>query len=61
MHSNVTQTDHSFGRFSDAATEVYDARVWAGLHFRNSAMEGAWVGRKVARYVIRNFLRPTEP
>jgi hypothetical protein len=47
-----------YRRFKDAAKEVYDARTWAGLHFRNSTMEGASIGRKVARYVIGNFFSP---
>jgi hypothetical protein len=59
MSSTVTGTTHHFDRFKDAAKEVYDARTWAGLHFRNSTMEGAWIGRKVGRYVARNFFRRT--
>ncbi len=58
MFSSVTNTTHYYDRFNDAAKEVYDARTWAGLHFRNSTMEGAWIGRKVARYVAANFFRP---
>jgi hypothetical protein len=58
MSSTVTGTTHSFDRFKDAAKEVYDARTWAGLHFRNSTMEGAWIGKKVGRYVAANFFRP---
>jgi len=60
MNSTVTGSTHYYGRVSDAAKEVYDARTWAGLHFRNSTMEGAWIGRKVARYVMRNHFGPTE-
>jgi hypothetical protein len=48
-----------YDHFKDAAKEVYDARTWAGLHFRNSTMEGASIGRNVARYVVANFFRPT--
>jgi hypothetical protein len=59
MFSTVTGTTHHFERFKDAAKEVYDARTWAGLHFRNSTMEGAWIGKKVARYVVANYFRPT--
>jgi hypothetical protein len=57
----VEQKTRYYERFSDAAKEVYDARTWAGLHFRNSSMEGAWIGKKVARYVVTNFFRPTGP
>ena len=57
----VEQKTRHYQRFSDAAKEVYDARTWAGLHFRNSTMEGAWIGKKVAHYVATNYLRPTGP
>ena len=59
VDSTVTGTTRYYDRFKDAAKEVYDARTWAGLHFRNSTMEGAWIGRKVARYVVANFFQPT--
>lgn len=56
--ATVAQKTRSYERFTDAAKEVYDARTWGGLHFRNSTMEGAKIGRKVARYVAANFFRP---
>ena len=49
-----------YERFTDAAKEAYDARIWGGLHFPNSIMEGAWIGHKIARYVVANFFRPTD-
>jgi hypothetical protein len=59
VESTVTGTTRRYERFRDAAKDVYDARTWAGLHFRNSTLEGAWIGQKVARYVLANFFRPT--
>lgn len=59
MSSTVTGTTRYYDRLSDVAKEVYDARVWGGLHFRNSMTEGAWIGKKVARHVVDNFFRPT--
>jgi PAP2 superfamily len=56
----VQQNTRYYQRFTDAAQEVYDARTWAGVHFRNSSMEGAWIGRKVARYIAANFMTPTK-
>jgi hypothetical protein len=58
VESAVTGTTRGYERFHDAAKEVYDARTWAGLHFRNSTMEGAWIGKKVAHYVVANFFHP---
>jgi hypothetical protein len=58
VSSTVTGTTRSYDSFKDLAKEVYDARVWGGLHFRNSNMEGAWIGKKVAHYVVTNFFQP---
>jgi hypothetical protein len=38
--------------------DVGDARVWAGLHYRNSMDEGAALGRQVAKHVLHNHFRP---
>ena len=47
-----------FERFSQARTEVIDARVWGGIHFRTADRQGAVLGRKVAKYVRKNYFRP---
>jgi VCPO second helical-bundle domain len=39
----------TYARLSDIRAEVANARVWAGLHFRNSMQEGFKLARKVAR------------
>jgi len=59
MSSTVTGTTRYYDRLSDVVKEVNDARVWGGLHFRNSMMEGAWIGKKVARHVVSDFFQPT--
>ena len=40
--------------------EIYDARVWAGLHWRHSMLDGAQVGRKVSKYVCDHFFLPLQ-
>lgn len=49
-----------FARFSDARTEIINARVWGGIHFRTANVQGAVLGRKVARYVRTNYFRPVK-
>ena len=49
-----------FERFSQARTEVIDARVWGGIHFRTADRQGAVLGRKVAKYVRKNYFRPVK-
>jgi hypothetical protein len=44
--------------FSEAVQEVIDARVYSGIHFRNSDEVGARQGRQVARFVSTHALRP---
>jgi hypothetical protein len=43
-----------FGRFTRALQEIIDARVWGGIHFRTADVQGAVIGKKVARYMRRH-------
>ena len=47
-----------FERFSQARTEIIDARVWGGIHFRTADRQGAVLGRKVAKHIRKNYFRP---
>jgi hypothetical protein len=40
-----------FHRFSDLTNEVLEARIWAGIHFRNADVQAANLGREVVDYV----------
>jgi hypothetical protein len=48
----------AYSRFSDAARDVVDARVYQGIHFRFADLAGRKQGRYVARWGFKNFLRP---
>jgi hypothetical protein len=50
----------TYPTFSSASTEVGEARIWAGIHFRFSTDRGLQVGRQIADYVTGNFMRPVE-
>ncbi len=56
--SGVPIPARRFQSFSQARTEVIDARVWGGIHFRTADRQGAVLGRKVAKYVRKNYFRP---
>jgi hypothetical protein len=45
----------TFTSFSQAADEIVDARVWAGIHFRTADKAGARIGRRVVRYAEHHF------
>jgi hypothetical protein len=45
-------------RISDYAKEVSNARIWSGVHYRNSAEVGARMGDQIGTYATANYLRP---
>jgi len=47
----------SWNSFGEAADEVIDARVWSGIHFRNTDEVGSRLGRQVAQFVYTHALR----
>ena len=49
--------DHPWTRFSQGIDEVVNARVWEGIHFRNSDEQGMLAGRRIGRFVVRHALR----
>jgi hypothetical protein len=48
----------SFDRFSDLISEVIEARIWAGVHFRTADVQGARLGEEVARYTRLHWFQP---
>jgi hypothetical protein len=63
---NVTTTNpgptivdtRTYNRFSDAAQDVVNARIYEGIHFRFADEVGRRQGRQVADWVFKNYLRP---
>ena len=47
----------TYYRFNDIEKEIAAARVYGGMHFRHSDMNGAQLGRKVARNMVNNFFQ----
>jgi len=58
--SAVTGTTHSFNSFADVVTEVDNARIYAGIHYRHSVKDGNRLGRTVAEYTFRHYFRPND-
>ena len=46
--------------FDAFAAEGADARVFGGMHFRTSLEEGSRQGKRVANWVLKNFLLPLD-
>jgi hypothetical protein len=49
--------ERHWATFSEGVSEVIDARVYAGIHFRSSDERGARLGRQVARFVAKHAFR----
>jgi hypothetical protein len=47
-----------FSRLSDYVTEVINARVYDGVHYRTSGEVGAAMGRKNGQFAVQNYLKP---
>jgi len=57
--AGLTKPVRSYNSLSQALDEVLDARVYGGMHYRNSAHKGAILGKQVSRFVTAHFFRPT--
>ena len=38
--------------------EVDNARIWGGIHYRNSTQVGEAMGRRIGALAVQNFLKP---
>ena len=59
--SNITHTTHTFTNLQDVVREVDNARVYGGMHYRHSVLQGNVLGRMVASYVCMNYFQPIQP
>jgi len=46
-----------YARFSDVLDEVFLARIWGGLHYRNSLMAGEILSREVVVQLSGQFFQ----
>ena len=54
------QQTRTYNRFSDAAADVVNVRVYQGIHFRFADVIARKQGRHVAQWVFGHFLRPVD-
>jgi len=59
-NASSPQQSRTYHRFSDVATDVVNARVYEGIHFRFSDVEARKQGRLVAQWTFSHFLRPVD-
>jgi hypothetical protein len=54
---NLIQSTRHYKYAKDLMLEIINARVWGGIHYRDSDVKGVELGRNVARWTLqRNFL-----
>jgi PAP2 superfamily len=56
--SGVVNPVRTYSHLSDALAEVLEARIYGGMHYRNSTRIGANIGKQVSRFTTRHFFRP---
>jgi hypothetical protein len=54
----VEQTSRTYDDLNTLKHEIFDARIWAGLHWRFSTEAGSTIGRRVANHVSKHFFQP---
>jgi hypothetical protein len=57
-NAQAIQKTRTYSRFSEAAQDVVDVRVYQGIHFRFADVVGRRQGRLAARWAFKHFLRP---
>jgi hypothetical protein len=50
----------NYTAFEQITDDIDDARVYGGIHFRFDQEAGAYQGRHVGKYILRNYLRSAE-
>ncbi|MGH2720779.1 MAG: vanadium-dependent haloperoxidase [Actinomycetota bacterium] len=58
VHPEVVTTGRTYEDIDALMHDVSDARVWGGLHYRNSMEDGRALGDEVARFVAERFFVP---
>jgi len=47
-----------FNHFSDLTNQVVEARIWAGIHFRNADVQAADLGRQIEAWTHAHYFTP---
>ena len=58
--AGAPEVKRDYTRFTDVVEDTIDARVYQGLHFRDADVQGAGIGKNVARWVDRHFFQPVK-
>lgn len=56
----VPEVTRSYERFTDVVDDTIDARVYQGIHFRSADVQGARIGKHVARWLDKHYFQPVK-
>jgi hypothetical protein len=58
VHSNATNANRDYTRFSDTWKDTIDARIYIGIHFRTADVNGVVLGKKVSHWLDKHYFQP---
>jgi hypothetical protein len=58
VHSNATNANRDYARFSQTWKDTIDARIYIGIHFRTADVNGVVLGKKVAHWLDKHYFQP---
>jgi hypothetical protein len=58
--STTLDVTRHFATVDDATSQVEDARVWIGFHYRFAVVAGVDLGSDVAKWALKRFFRPAK-
>jgi hypothetical protein len=53
-------TSQTFATVDDLLSQLVNARIWIGFHYRNSVVAGENLGTSVANWELQRYFRPTD-
>jgi len=59
--ATAASVTHRWSDLESFTSEVANARIWAGFHYRSSTQVGTAQGQEVGRYVATHFAQPAKP
>lgn len=60
LTSPATATTRTYDRFTAVLKDTIDARIYMGIDFRTPDVQGAWLGKKVAKWVAKHYFEPVD-
>jgi hypothetical protein len=57
IEGSALTTTQTFATVNDVTSQLIDARVWIGFHYRFSDVEGVKLGTNVARWTLSHYFR----